>query len=471
MSLTKRQQRTLNNLDLLTALAAYASKADFKEFVYDIFSFSFPDGFIGGDYIDDCCDRLADNQNTMEITARDHFKSTRIYAWLMWHILKTKRNMEVHYFSFNERMAGYHITNLKDLINANWIFRGMMEEQMLVDLTPVAKTIVEFHNPFGAKITIHPQGMKSFARGIHADAIIIDDPFPDVVKKATPTEIKNVNHIVRASIFSMVKDTGNLHIVGTPQTQTDFFFDKELAEEFLITIKPAIINDKTKEVLWPEGRDYTWLMKRKNKLGPNLFAQEYLASPAYSENSFLQPELVKQAIDLELKPCRKYDGDADVVAGFDIGKKAHPSHIAVFKLEDGVYTQLYSKWMDKWNYTDQVEFAEQLIEDLKIDTMYYDATRGELEALEEQGKLPYQFEPVHFTTKKRHAMATILDINFANGTIKLLNDPRQYRQLLAVNNELQAVESPEGHGDSFWSCGMGLLNYDSGPQVAVIGGG
>ena len=442
---------------------------NFRQFVYKVFSQSFDGEFVKGQYILDCCERLASNQNTIEITARDHFKSTRIYAYLMWLMLTATDNVEVQYFSFNERMAGYHMVKLKDMIDGNVWCQALERAGHLLNQTPTAKTLVEYINPLGAKITIHPRGMKSFARGVHADVIIIDDPFPDAKNKATPTEISNVNHIVRASIFSMVKDAGSIHIVGTPQTEIDFFFDKELEGEFNITIKPAILNDKTKEVLWPEWMDYGKLMTRQKRLGIRLFNQEYMASPAYSENSFLQPELVKQAIDLKLKPCRKYDGDADVVAGFDIGKKAHPSHIAVFKKEDGIYTQLYSKWMDKWDYTAQVEFAEQLIEDLKIDTMYYDATRGELEALEEQGKLPYQFEPVHFTTKKRHAMATILDINFANGTIKLLNDARQYRQLLSVNNELQAVESPEGHGDSFWSAGMGLLDYDKDPQISVIG--
>ncbi len=456
----------------ISAGVAVYRRRGFKSFVNEIFSLSFKDerGFVGGKYIDDCCDRLTDNQHTIEITARDHFKSTRIYAYLMYRIMTSERDIEVQYFSYNNQMSQYHLVKLKTLLYSNSIFQRMIREGSLIDLVPSAKVLVEYRNVFGAKITIHPRGMQSFARGIHADIIIIDDPFPDVQEhsKASPTEVKNVNHIVRASIFSMVKKSGSIHIVGTPQTNHDFFFDEALTRQFKVSIKPAVINDKTQRVLWPQWMSYDDLMKKRNDIGANLFAQEYLASPAYVENSFLDPELLRAAIDADLKQAFNYNGEENVVAGFDIGKKAHPSHIAIFEEKNGNFKQLYSGWLDKWNYIDQVNLIEELIDRYKIDTIYYDATRGELETLAEQGKLPPQMEPVHFTTKRRQAMATALDAALTTGSIRLLNDERQRTQLLAVNNDLQAIESPEGHADSFWSVALGVGNPAKVIQAFVL---
>ena len=381
----------------LNDVITYINSLSFKEFVYEIFSHSIIDdrGFVGGKYVDECCDRLVSNQHTMEITARDHFKSTRIYAFLMWKILTAKESLEVQYFSFNEKMAGYHLEKLKDFISNNFWFNYLIANNALIDRATGAKRIIDYVNPFGAKVSINLQGMKTFTRGIHADIIIIDDPFPNIQDnhKATPTEVYNVNHIVRAGILSMIKEAGSIHIVGTPQTNNDFFFDDDLKDQFLITIKPAILDEKNKVVLWKEWYPWERLMEKKKSLKPRLFNQEFMASPVYAEDSFLNPKLIDKAIDVKLKPASKYEGTANVYAGYDIGKKTHPSHICVFKEEQGHYTQLYSQWMDKWDYIDQIELVKELIHRFSIDVVNYDATRGELEALEEQRRLPRQMTP------------------------------------------------------------------------------
>ena len=229
----------------LSVAKPWLTTRTFKQFVYQVFSVSFKDelrGFVGGKYIDDCCDRLTENQHTIEITARDHFKSTRIYAYLMWKIITSTEDLEVQYFSYNEKMANYHMEKLKDLIACNTWFNLLLLNRALIDKTPTAKTLVSYINPQGAKITINPQGMKTFTRGIHADIIIIDDPFPDVNEshKATPTEVYNVNHIVRAGILSMIKEAGSIHIVGTPQTNNDFFFDDDLKDQFLMSLSSLL---------------------------------------------------------------------------------------------------------------------------------------------------------------------------------------------------------------------------------------
>jgi hypothetical protein len=56
-------------------------------FINNIFPFSFDRGsFIKSNYIDEVANRMSDNNWTMDISARDHFKSTRLYAEIMFDI-------------------------------------------------------------------------------------------------------------------------------------------------------------------------------------------------------------------------------------------------------------------------------------------------------------------------------------------------------------------------------------------------
>lgn len=69
----------------------------FKFFVNHVFKASF-EHFITGEYIDFVADRLEAKDWTMDVTARDHFKSTRLYAEIMYDIFTAEKDI-------NERMA------------------------------------------------------------------------------------------------------------------------------------------------------------------------------------------------------------------------------------------------------------------------------------------------------------------------------------------------------------------------------
>jgi len=67
-------------------------------------------------------------------------------------------------------------------------------------------------------------------------------------------------------------------------------------------------------------------------------------------------------------------------------------------------------------------------------------------------------------------MATALPDQVKHGSVKLLDDPRQTNQMLAVNNNLQALESPQGHGVSFWSVAMALPEREESQETFVVVG-
>ena len=67
------------------------------------------------------------------------------------------------------------------------------------------------------------------------------------------------------------------------------------------------------------------------------------------------------------------------------------------------------------------------------------------------------------------AMATALFAQMTHGSLELLDDARQTNQTLAFNNNLQANEPLQGHGDSFWSVAMELLREETRVAVEVVG--
>ena len=54
-------------------------------------------------------------------------------------------------------------------------------------------------------------------------------------------------------------------------------------------------------------------------------------------------------------------------------------------------------------------------------------------------------------------MAQVMEHYVHSGNLRLLADERQRQQILSVNNDLKAPQTPMGHGDAFFSISMALL--------------
>jgi len=57
--------------------------------------------------------------------------------------------------------------------------------------------------------------------------------------------------------------------------------------------------------------------------------------------------------------------------------------------------------------------------------------------------------PPFILKRPKSSLATNLSDRITQHTVELLDDQRQFQQMLAVNNNLQAIETPQGHADSF----------------------
>lgn len=462
---------------------------DFGFFIDNIFSQSIDilkEGkWTGGQHPQNVASFLQNNKKTMRVSARDHFKSMSFYAHIMWKLLRmmeTKQSREIQYFSYGQGMAAYHLAKLKTAIICNPFYDG------IIDLNPQAQSILSYAWEKGSvKLTVHPRGLLEFKRGIHCDDVYVDDPFQDPENKLIPTKIKKINEVMKTQVLDMFQQ--ELHVVGTAQTQNDFFFDVDFSHRFEVRVQPAILDQTKKDVLWEEWMPYDELMAKKKERGLKVFNQEYLCSPVYSEEAFVEADrydacvnkdlinydflswekLIQERRDEAERNDKEYE-DLDCLAGFDIGKKAHPSHFAVFeKRSEAKWTQIHSKWMDRWDYTKQIEYIERAQEAFQFYSCPYDSTRGEMESLDEQGKLPAEMDPVSFTFKKKHAMAANFDKALSNNDIQLLPESRQRNQILCIDNDLNAPETPEGHGDAFWSICLALRDYDgSDVDITII---
>jgi hypothetical protein len=423
-----------------------------------------------GEYVDFICNWYQDNPRTIRVSARDHMKSMAFYAYIMWLIWKHHdENAEGQYFSYNAKMAAYHTAKIKTAIQCNPYFAA------IIDKKAYSESGIDYSWDGVTRFTITPRGLLEFKRGIHSRYIFVDDPMQDPENKLIPTKITRINDIMRTQILDMAQR--ELHIVGTPQTNGDFFFDPSFTSRFSVKILPAVVSDEKRISLWPEWMDYDELMAKKKERGDKAFNQEYLCSPVYAEEAFITPSVYDLRVNKGLRNwsieewAGKDHEDQDRIGGFDIGKRSHPSHFVVFekrptKDDPDHLVQIHSKWMDNWDYNDQIEYLKDAADTFGIYSLRYDNTRGEFESMEERNELPACMEPINFTHKSKHAMAADFDRALSNGDVELLDDPRQRSQVLIVTNDLQAPVTPEGHGDAFFSLCLAVKDYQ-GAQLLV----
>lgn len=426
--------------------------------------------FTGGEFTQEIARWLNGNSKTLRVSAKDHFKSMSFYAHIMWKILMLrfrKTNREIQYFSYKENMAAYHTAKIKTAIECNPYFEG------IIDLKDQAESMLSYSWDGRKKVTVTPRGLLEFKRGIHCHDVYVDDPFQDPESKLVPKKINKINTTMKTQIIDMFQE--ECHIAGTAQTNHDFFFDKDFTSRFSVKILPAMVDRIKRVALWPEWMSFEELEAKEKERGQRVFNQEYLCSPVYAENAYIEKEKLYSVVKPENKNYsfdewkREKHGDWDRVGGWDLGKKGHPAHFVVYEKRKDKRVQIHDRWFDHIDYTDQLAHIVQAIDVFGMYKVYYDSTRGELEMLEEAGSLPGEFEGVHFTFKAKHGMAAAIDQAISQKKIELLNEPRSLSQMLVVNNDLQAPATPEGHGDSFWSNGLSFMDIlDEGVDISVV---
>lgn len=379
-------------------------------------------------------------------------------AYVAWKLYRNEyRYYELEYMGYKADLSAYQLKKLKRYINElPEIYDGF-------ESLTKAESILHYTKD-GKEFYCQPSGILSFKRGRHPHELICDDVLRDPETKLSTEIIGKITRTFDEEIMQMPSHA--LHVLGTPQDETDLFGKLRDDPNFDAKEYPAVLSFKDKTVLWKEHWDYDRLMERKKSIGDKAFSKEFMCKPVRGLEGYFTREQLDERINKRLKNyahTQKPRLHEYTYAGFDIGKKTHPSHFAVFGVNrKGQLKQIHSKWMDGWDYCDQLEYLEEAIENFNIDACFYDNTRAEFEAFRERGELPDGMFGLVFTAKNKFAMATEFDSMVTSKQIELLDDGRQKRQLLNVDNDLKAVETAEGHGDSFFSICLAITAYKKG---------
>jgi len=452
------------------AAIARRARNDFEFFFNTIFTISaeqIEGQFVRGDWLNRLCRRLQNGTKTCTGAARKHGKTTVLLAFVMWLLFRCGgmpgKVVEYLYIMYSDELACEKIKRTKQYVEVNPFFNGIR------DLKPTADTFMEYL--VGDHIfTLKPAGIFSFKRGRHPDGVICDDILRDPTKRLDVSQIEKITQTFEAEVTALPREGGFLHLVGTAQDKTDIFFVLKTRPAWDWEWNTAYPNGRKAPPLWPEMFTAARLRDIEiNETGKKNFLKEYMLIPQRMADSYMEEHDYEMALDKQLinygiiKSPKDDHEFGESVAGFDIGKKRHPAHIAVFEIVESkkveYLVQVHSYWFDGIDYTDQVKHCERAGKRFGIIGHNYDATRGEFDGFAERGELPDEMEGVTLTAKEEGQLAVDMEKMFNQGRIILLNDERQKRQFLSVDNSLKAPESADGHGEPFWSISLAVKAY------------
>jgi|TARA_R110002167_G_scaffold341131_2_gene549336 hypothetical protein len=437
----------------------------FWEFTRDIWAegFEHPDYFRAW-HVGVLCEEvekcIEDKLNYLAILPRAHFKSTILgHAFSIWRSLKIQGNASILYLSYSDTMAKYHISEINKEVNRNPLLKDMMTNR-----APKADFTFRYDTGNNGTAEILHGGLFSFKRGMHVNgALIADDILKDPESPLAMGQMSKIeDHFLTESLF-IPNQNVPVVVVGTPMMPGDLLTVLEKDERFVSRKMPALDPEPDRRVLMPELYSEEWLLEQQ-RAKPKSFASEFLLQPHFNMEAYFDSEDIEKCEDANLRSFpttvkQNFEEDEDVFAGFDVGKKRHPSHLVVFKRKGERVEQIHQSWLDGWDYSDQIIYLNEAAENFGITKGYIDNTRGELE---DRG-LNRVWYPLAFTLKSKNNMAHIFEEYIHSGNLFLIKDHRQRQQILSVNNELKAPETPMGHGDAFFSIAMALqAAYETG---------
>jgi hypothetical protein len=442
------------------------------------------------------CRDIQSKARVCEIGPRYSLKSTICgHAQTMWRMLRFNFGM---YVSYRDDLAAHHLSIIRGLISENRFFTKFK------DLNK--QSVKSLHYQLGERrIEVLGAGIFTAVRGLHPAFVILDDILPDSTEGlATPSELQRIEKTYNGAHASLPVKGGSLTIVGTPQDPRDILHSVKKRKGYLWRKLPAedgcvfdigasdyvdfvmagvdagkigvnAVNRFTDvevegesiatgwryDCLWA-NYDKAWLHEQRDAIKAKAYSREFMCQPASLSDSYFKVGDIEGIIDKSLPRCTmeypyiRSNPDEVIIAGMDIGKKQHPSHLSVFRKEGETKIQICSIYLEDMDYTAQVEYVNRMIEVFGIDSLYWDNTRGELE---DRGLEPTICKPVVFSVRDSKTtdargklkMATALEGEVNHRHVRLLDDDRQKSQIIQVRNDLKSASTEEGHGDAFFS--------------------
>ena len=139
-------------------------------------------------------------------------------------------------------------------------------------------------------------------RGKHPGVTICDDILSDFSNPLSQQEIFKINRVFRQAVMSLPPNpTDPLMVVGTPQSYEDVLNLLAGLDDWLWLCYPAIVDEKNREVQWPEKFSYSRLKQIQRNVGPTAFEVEYQLTPVQVTDQFFTREDILTVIDEQLR--------------------------------------------------------------------------------------------------------------------------------------------------------------------------
>jgi len=133
--------------------------------------------------------------------------------------------------------------------------------------------------------TLKATGLMGPITGGRSDLVVCDDII-DEENIRTRLQVEKVSTWFNKVLIPTLYPWGAIIVIGTRWSYADIY--AELLDKWPSDKKQAIINEKTKEVLWPEYWSYKKLEERKKEIGSIFFNCQYQNDPTGMEGSLLQ---------------------------------------------------------------------------------------------------------------------------------------------------------------------------------------
>lgn len=442
------------------------------------------DTSLAHDYADLLTQMEREKKNLSVLAPRGYLKTHLLGFGYLTYLAYTKKNRVVDfiYFCYSALASERRLREFKNQWSSNPKLAPLLDQT----LDPTSATFR--HSMGGKRIEIHKSSIKAFTRGEHVSgAIFCDDVLKDPENPLSPVEVEKVADVFFAEIQHL-KDK-RLYVptvlFGTPMMEGDLFDiikndmdDMFISEKFQVSnmypIPDTALKDGSLQVLCEQLQTRDLIFDQRND--PK-FMQEMMCEYTSILDAFFTKEEIQRVMNPELRCLsidEQYEKEKDeiVVAGADIGRKRHPTHISVFSVKDGRVKQIFQQFYVNMPYPDQVAIMNKVAKNFKVDFAKWDNTRTELQ----DRNLVKPWVPVAFTRQNKNAMASAFDF-YVNGRdehdrfkIELIDNAKQLSQLISVNKELKSMADANGHGDAFFSSALALwCLYELHVDLKVIG--
>lgn len=424
-----------------------------------------------------------EEKNIAILAPRGYLKSHLLgFGYLTYKAYTSENPIDFLYFCYSADAAGRRVREMKQKWSLNAKLASYLDQ-------PIDLSNYKFnHTMHGKLINLYYNGLKTFTRGEHVNgAIFCDDVLKDPDNKLSTKEVEKVTDIFFADIDNLKRKDLYVPTVlfGTPMQIGDLFdVIREKHQDMYVFKKFQVANmypipdyaydDGSLQVLCEEIQSRKLVFK--NRTNPK-FAQEMMCEYSSALDAYFTKEEILAIEDPTLRSLNvddKYEKEDNeiVVAGADIGRKKHPTHISVFSVKGNNVKQIFQQFYYETPYDEQVSIMNKIAENFQLDYAKWDNTRTELH---DRG-IVSPWTPVQFTKRNKEAMATAFDF-YVNSkhrdgqfSIRLIRNSDQHSQIISVTTELDSMSDNKGHGDAFFSSAMALwCLYEHHTNIELIG--